>query len=71
MIFWRTAFIEDRAAARGWSNPRQLAQGAGIRYGVAWEIRNGAHVERLHTPTAEKLADALGCDWRDLYERRS
>lgn len=70
MIFWRTAFIEDRAAARGWMNPHQLAIGARIRYAAAWDIRNGAYVERIHTPTAEKLAVALECDWRDLYERR-
>lgn len=59
MIFWNVREIEKCMATRGWTNARQLAQGAGISYPAAWAIAQGGAIGRVDVRTLEALTKAF------------
>jgi hypothetical protein len=55
-IRWK---VRARATAKGWTNPYQLAKGAGITQPLAARILSSEPIERIDVATLETLARAF------------
>lgn len=55
-IYWN---VKARAAAKGWTNPYQLAKGAGITQPLAARLLADEPLDRISVDTLETLARAF------------
>jgi hypothetical protein len=55
-IYWS---VKAKALAKGWTNPYQLAKGAGITQPLAARVLAGDPIDRINVATLETLARAF------------
>jgi transcriptional regulator with XRE-family HTH domain len=57
MIRWN---VRERAQARGWTNPQQLATATGLTYPLAARIWEAKPLQRIDVATLERLTTVFG-----------